>query len=29
VMQVLEPAAQVSIGTLYILDDGDDVAMFG
>jgi hypothetical protein len=27
VMQVLEPAAQVSIGTLYILDDGSDVAI--
>ena len=26
-MQVLEPAAQVSIGTLYILDDGNDVAI--
>jgi hypothetical protein len=27
VMQVLEPAARVSIGTLYILDDGSDVAI--
>jgi hypothetical protein len=27
IMQVLEPDAQVSIGTLYILDDGDDVAV--
>ena len=27
VMQVLEPDAQVSIGTLYILDDGSDVAV--
>jgi hypothetical protein len=27
VMQVLEPAAKVSIGTLYILDDGSDVAI--
>ena len=27
VMHVLEPAAQVSIGTLYILDDGSDVAI--
>jgi hypothetical protein len=27
VMQVLEPAAQVSIGTLYILDDGSDAAI--
>jgi hypothetical protein len=27
VMQVLEPAAQVSIGTLYIFDDGSDVAI--
>jgi hypothetical protein len=26
-MQVLEPAARVSIGTLYILDDGSDVAI--
>jgi hypothetical protein len=26
-MQVLEPDASVSIGTLYILDDGDDVAI--
>jgi hypothetical protein len=26
-MQVLEPAAKVSIGTLYILDDGSDVAI--
>ena len=26
-MQVLEPAAPVSIGTLYILDDGSDVAI--
>jgi len=26
-MQVLEPAAQVSIGTLYILDDGRDAAI--
>jgi hypothetical protein len=29
VMQVLEPAARVSIGTLYVLDDGSDVAMCG
>jgi hypothetical protein len=27
VMQVPEPAAQVSIGTLYILDDGSNVAV--
>jgi hypothetical protein len=27
VMQVLEPAAPLSIGTLYILDDGSDVAI--
>jgi hypothetical protein len=27
IMQVLEPAASVSIGTLYILDDGSDVAV--
>ena len=27
VMQVLEPDAPVSIGTLYILDDGSDVAI--
>jgi hypothetical protein len=27
VLQVLEPDAQVSIGTLYILDDGSDVAI--
>ena len=27
VMQVLEPGAPVSIGTLYILDDGSDVAI--
>jgi hypothetical protein len=26
-MQILEPAAQVSIGTLYILDDGEDIAI--
>ena len=26
-MQVLEPDAPVSIGTLYILDDGSDVAI--
>jgi len=26
-MQVLEPGAPVSIGTLYILDDGSDVAI--
>ena len=26
-MQVLEPHAPVSIGTLYILDDGEDVAI--
>jgi altronate dehydratase len=29
VMQVLDPAAQVSRGGLYILDDGSDVAMCG
>jgi hypothetical protein len=29
VMQVLEPDAPVSIGPLYILDDGSDVAMCG
>ena len=27
VMQVLKPAARVSIGTLYILDDDSDVAI--
>jgi hypothetical protein len=27
IMQVLEPDAPVSIGTLYILDDGEDVAI--
>ena len=27
VMQVLEPAASMSIGTLYILDDRSDVAI--
>jgi hypothetical protein len=27
IMQVLEPAASISTGTLYILDDGSDVAI--
>jgi hypothetical protein len=27
IMQVLEPDAQVSAGSLYILDDGEDVAI--
>ena len=27
IMQVLEPAAPISTGTLYILDDGSDVAI--
>jgi hypothetical protein len=27
VMQVLEPGASISTGTLYILDDGSDVAI--